>query len=370
MRDPVRIDQVVHILADKDAIGAHVIHTREALRSAGYESEIFAGAAHPEVSHLARPVEALPARPSAGCWLLFHHSIGSAVAEMVRRRSEPKLLDYHNVTPASMVARWAPWVREELELGSEQLHELAPISFFGIAHSHFSEAELLAAGCRSTAVIPPLVDLGALGRDPDPKVLEELSSRRSEGGGDWLFVGRVSPHKAQHDLVKAFACYRRFFDPRARLHLVGTSLGEDYPRALWRFVVRLGLDDVVHLHGPVSAGALAAHYACSDVFVCVSDHEGFCVPLVEAMHLGVPVVAYGSSAVGETVGDGGVVLADKAPMVVATAVHRVVSDPRLRESLVRAGRRRATSFSLDLGMHRWKAAVDKAREVASEKGVA
>ncbi|MHB8330329.1 MAG: glycosyltransferase [Acidimicrobiales bacterium] len=370
MTAPRRIDQVLHILAARDAIGAHVVHTRDALREAGYESDIYASGTQPEVAHLARPLDELPPGPRRHTWLLFHHSTGAAAADVVGRRPEPKLIDYHNVTPASLVAPWAPWLRAELELGTEQLAELARAAFFGIAHSRFSESELQMAGCARTAVVAPLVDLDALHDAADDGVLAALRAERSGGGADWLFVGRVSPHKAQHDLVKAFACYRRYFDPSARLHLVGAPLGDDYPRALTRFCARLGIADAVRLVGSVGDGALAAYYRVADVFVCASDHEGFCVPLVEAMHLGVPVVAYDAAAVGETVGSGGLVLSDKSPVALATAVHRVLSDAPLRDRLIGAGRARARYFSLSAGRLRIAGAVEQAVEAGRRAGVA
>jgi len=368
-RRPTRIDQVVHILAAHDAIGSHVLHVRDALRGAGFESEIFAGDAHPEVRSEARSIDDLPLRSHPGSWLLFHHSTGSAVAEAVLRRPEPKILDYHNITPPSYVQRWAPWMREELELGLEQLRALAPVSFFGIAHSSFSEKELHGAGCTRTAVAAPLVDLGAFDRPADDAVLGARRAERAGGGADWLFVGRISPHKAQHDLVKALDAYRRAYDPRARLLLVGTSLGDDYRRALERFAARLGLADAVRMMGTVSDAALRAYYATADVFVCASEHEGFCVPLVEAMHLGVPVVAFDAAAVGETVGDGGLVVRDKSPMAMAAAVNRAVADPALRAALAGAGPLRARSFSLPAGRARLLAALEAAVVVAGETGV-
>ena len=127
---------------------------------------------------------------------------------------------------------------------------------------------------------------------------------KTKGGSDWLFVGRISPHKAQHDLIKALRASRSFYDAEARLHLVGTSLGTDYPRALERFSARLGVADSVNMAGAVSASVLSAYFASADVFVCASDHEGFCVPLVEAMGRGLPVVAYEAAAVEEAGGAG------------------------------------------------------------------
>ena len=366
-RGVTRIDQVVHILAAHDAIGAHVLHTRDALREAGYESDIYAGDAHPEVREHARALDELSTARSRQRWLLFHHSTGSAVAEAVLRRPEPLILDYHNITPASYVSRWAPAMREELELGREQLDALAPRSFYGIAHSSFSRRELEEAGLAHTDVVAPMFDMTDAAADPE--VTEALGKERATGGADWLFVGRLSPHKAQHDLIKALAAYRRLYDPRARLHLVGTALGADYPRALERFATRLGVAEGVRTPGSVSDEALVSYYRAADVFVCASDHEGFCVPLVEAMHLGLPVVAFDAAAVGETVGDGGLVLPDKTPVRMATAAHRVVDDAALRGSMVHLGRRRAEAFSLGAVRRQLMSALDTAQEVAAELGV-
>jgi glycosyltransferase involved in cell wall biosynthesis len=109
--------------------------------------------------------------------------------------------------------------------------------------------------------------------------------------------------------------------------------------------------------GSVPAGVLAAHYRAADAFVCLSDHEGFCVPLLEAMHHEVPIVAFASSAVPETLGGGGVVVDDKGPVTVAAAVHRVLGDQPLREALAAAGRARLAELSLERGRARLRAAV-------------
>src|SRR5207248_9656296 len=158
--------------------------------------------------------------------------------------------------------------------------------------------------------------------------------------------GRLAPNKAQHDLIKALAAYRRLYDPRARLHLVGTSSSESYRTALVAYADALDLVDAVEFTGSVSDGELAAHYRAADVFVCVSEHEGFCVPLLEAMHHRVPIVAYSAAAVPETVGDAGVLLDAKDAYTVATAVHRVVTDNELRAQLIEAGIERLREFDI------------------------
>ena len=181
----------------------------------------------------------------------------------------------------------------------------------------------------------------------DEAVLSRLQHAKEGGGADWLFVGRVTPNKCQHDVVKAFAAYRRFHDAKARLHIVGGVASEPYAAALRAFVRRLDLADCVFLTGPVSAGALAAHYRAADVYVCLSEHEGFCVPLLESMHHRVPVVAFGVTAVPETLADAGVCLPDKSPALVAEAVDRVLSDDALRAQLLDSGTRRLQDFTLE-----------------------
>jgi glycosyltransferase involved in cell wall biosynthesis len=147
-------------------------------------------------------------------------------------------------------------------------------------------------------------------------------------------------------------------------------MGEDYPRALQRFAQRVGVGEAVRITGMVSAGALAAYYRVADVFVCASEHEGFCVPVVEAMHLGLPVVAHASAALPETVGEAGLVLSDRSPLALATAAHRVVTDSRLRDHLVGAGRARARAFSLEAGRDRMVAAMAEAAPLAASRAQA
>ena len=133
----------------------------------------------------------------------------------------------------------------------------------------------------------------------------------------WLFVGRLAPNKAQHDIVKAFAAYRRFHNADARLHLVGGGREDAYAHTLRRFIHAAGLDDAVTLAGGVSSSELAAYYRAADVFVVCSEHEGFCVPLLEAMHHRVPIVAFAAAAVPETLGEAGLLFDIKDPCTIA-----------------------------------------------------
>ncbi len=341
-----RIDQVIPSLASRDAIGGHVVQLRDLLRSRGFESDIFYGNATPDRLDYGFPVSRLGDRSSTDRVLLYQLSIGSGVADIFRDRGERKFVNYHNITPADLLEAWIPAVGEEVRWGRAQLRDLAPITEFAIADSMYNERELQAAGYRSTTTVPLLLDLDGFAGSPDPTLAARLAGQRAGGGSELLFVGKVSPHKGQHDLVKALAAYRRLYDPQARLRLVGGAISDQYRAAVERFADELGLIDAVEIAGSVTHEELIAYYAAADVFVCLSNHEGFCVPLLEAMYHRVPIVAYTNTAVPETVATAGLVLPDKQPARVAAAIHRVVTDQNLRAALARAASERVASFAL------------------------
>ncbi|MCZ7527383.1 MAG: glycosyltransferase [Acidimicrobiia bacterium] len=330
------------------AVGGHTLEIRRTLHELGAESEIFAEHVHPSMAGLAHDYLRYGRKVAARAddVLLYQMAIGSPVADFVRRRPQRKAVDHHNITPPEFFARWEPDLVHGLAWGRHQLAELAGCASFALADSAFNEAELRALGYRDTAVVPILFDPAVFEREVDEGLLGRLGEAKAAGGADLLFVGRLAPNKAQHDLVKALAAYRRVYDPRARLHLVGGASSEVYVETLRAYAHALGLDDAVDLAGSVPDAQLAAYYRSADVFVSASEHEGFCVPLLEAMHHRVPIVAYAAAAVPETLARAGILLASKAPARVAAAVARVVADRALRASLAEAGAARLEDFSL------------------------
>ncbi|MCU1378912.1 MAG: hexosyltransferase [Acidimicrobiales bacterium] len=343
---PRAIHQLVPSFAPRNAIGNHVLQVQDVIRGMGLDSEIYVADAWREVAHLTRPYRELAG--GDGTWLLYQASTGSPLAEWLQGRPEPRLLNYHNITPASLFAPWEPHIGVELAAGRRQLAELAAGTELAIAVSSYNEGELRAAGYRDTAVVPILLDTSTFDRAEDPAAVERLQAP----GPVWLFVGRLAPNKAQHDLLKALSVYRRVYDPTARLRLVGGSSSHAYATAVKTFVRALQMEDAVEFCGDVSDAELAAHYRAADVFVSTSEHEGFCIPLLEAMHHRLPIVAYGSSAVPETLGSAGLCLRTKEPTRVAAAAHRVITDPAVRAALVAAGTARLADFDLDRNRRR------------------
>jgi len=359
-RRPVRIDQVMPSIVERDAVSRHALEAQQVLRSMGFVSEIYACTMGAGLFGRAHLLAELPRVPGGSQWLCYQSSIGSPAADAVLAHPGPVVVNYHNITPPELVEHWMPSLGEEVRLGRAQLAALASVASIGIAVSEFNKAELDAAGYNSSVVAPLMSDSAGAGASPDPGTLRRLEAAREGGGRDWLFVGQMLPHKAHHDVVKALACARSSVDPDARLHLVGRESCPPYVEALRRFVRDLGLEEAVCFAGSVSAAELAAYFEASDVFVCCSDHEGFCAPLIEALHHELPVVAYGAAAVPETLVDAGLVLTTKEPVLVAAAVDRVTGDDRLRARLIEAGSKRAMDFTLESARSSFRDAIELA----------
>lgn len=337
---PRAVHQLVPNLAVGDAISQQVRTLRRMLRSIGRESEIYAQHVHASLEGEARPLRELRAiDPEA--LLLYHFSIGSEATDVYRMLPNPRALVYHNITPPEFFHGVNEKVASLCASGRAELAELRSTAVAAIADSEFNRAELEALGYRRTVVMPIVLDLERFRERPIAKL--ERSYR--DGHVNFLHVGRVVPNKRLDDVLKVFWYFRRKIEPDSRLFLVGIDVDtEIHSFALREWVEERSLPGVVFTGG-VSPRELATYYRLAHVYLCMSEHEGFCAPLVEAMHHGVPVVAYASSAVPETLGDAGVLVLEKRHAEIAEAVGVLLEDEALRAAIVARGRRRAAEFT-------------------------
>ena len=314
-----------------DAVSRQALAFRERFRGWGWGGRDVAAFIDPRAKGF-EPLRAL--RPAREDRLLIHYSAYAPRLRSVLDLPNRKLLLSHNVTPARWLWDHDPPIALQCELGRRQLPEYAARCELVAGVSHFNADEL-----GSDLVIPPIVDLDWLrmgGQSPHSHVpLGGQSPERHV-----LFVGRLAPHKRQDELIRAFALYRRRHAPDARLLLVGEPLNDAYLRALQELAERVG---GVAIERSLSERELADRYARASVFVCLSEHEGFCIPLLEAFAAGVPVVARPSGGVPETVGDAAL-LTEDGPEVIAELVALVVEDEELRGELVRRGRERLEHY--------------------------
>ncbi len=312
----VGIHQVLAGAAPRDAITNHALCARKVIRAMGFRSEVFADGAHlsRELPPDVMAHDQWDHVVDAGDRAILHYSIHSDAFEYVLDRAARVALHYHNVTPPELMWRDAPHIAFDCMNGRMRLADLAGAVDMSVADSQFNAAEL--------------VDLGF----PDPQVVGILRTsgvvvahrRAADGGPRLLFVGRGAPNKCQHDLVLAIAALRDI-GVYANLRLVGSwGSNRGYLDRCQRLAEACGVQDQVHILNSVSDEDMAVEFAHADLFLCLSEHEGYGVPLVEAMEAGLPVVAYGAGAVPETVGTGGLLLDDKSPSMVAEAVAAVL----------------------------------------------
>lgn len=346
MRESVRIVQLLPCLAYGDAIGNDTLAIRDVLTGMGYDTAIYAEVIDRRLPvNTAQSVELMPSLTDEDV-ILYHGSTGSKLNYDFPQMRGRKVMIYHNITPHEMFAGYDPSAERNMIDGIQGMKYLSDKVDHCIADSEFNRQELLRMGFTCPIdVCPIIIPFADYEKRPDQAVLRRY---RNDDSTNLLFVGRVAPNKKQEDIIRAFSLYRRHYDPHARLFLVGSYDGmEKYYDRLRRYVDRLALQQAVFFTGKIRFEAILSYYRLADAFVCMSEHEGFCVPLVEAMYFDVPILAYNSTAIPDTLGGSGVLLPEKDPALAAACIDRVLRDDAARAHLIKGQRRRLEDFSYE-----------------------
>jgi L-malate glycosyltransferase len=326
----IRIHQVLATLGYGDAIGHEVLGIQRVLRAAGYESEIFVETADHRLEPQTRDYRELVDFSHRDNLLLHHFSLGSKASRTAYALPDRMALIYHNITPPEYFVGVHRTLARQTFRGRRELRAYAGRCDLAMGDSEFNRQDLEALGFPRTAVLPVVPDFSHLDREPNWLVARDFDD-------EWtniVFVGRVIANKKIEDLICWFHAYHTIFNPRSRLLLVGAQSGfERYLASLHQLVGRLAASHV-HFIGHVSDEELVAFYECADLFLCASEHEGFCVPIVEAFYKRVPVLAYAATAVPSTMDGAGVLFEDRDPIHVATLMDAIVSDTVLQDQIV------------------------------------
>jgi glycosyltransferase involved in cell wall biosynthesis len=326
----IAVHQVLASLGYGDAIGHEVLGIQRVLREAGCESEIFVEYADPRLDHLTVDYLDLPQASHPDNILIHHFSIGSHASRIAYALPDRMVLVYHNITPPEYFIDIHPVLVQQCYLGRRELGLYASRCDLALGDSEYNRQELEAAGFPRTDVLPVVPGFSHLAGPADYGGARAFD----DNWVNLLFVGRMIPSKKIDDVIRWFTAYKRWFSKRARLLLVGSHGGfERYAAALHELVARLDIPDV-HFQGHVSNEELIAYYEIADVFVCASEHEGFCVPLIEAFYMGVPVVAYAATAVPATMDGGGVLLETKDPLTAAGVIHELATNTTFEERVI------------------------------------
>jgi glycosyltransferase involved in cell wall biosynthesis len=325
----------------RDAVGNDVLNMQRLLGEQCHEVVLFSShwvKNSDRTRNILEAEEFLNGDPSAV--LIYHHAIGwEQGVDLVQRMKCRRVVRYHNVTPGRFFAGYAPAAVKTCRDGRAQL---APLAKAGcelyLSASAFNQSELVQLGADPACccVLPPFHQVDQLATAAaDPEVLRLCQ----DGAVNILFVGRRAPNKGHRFLIDAFATYVEYYQPRARLLLVGK---EDisllsYANQLRAQVQERDLHEQVLFIQEASEAALRAYYQAAHVFLVTSEHEGFCVPVIEAMAMRVPVVAYATSALPETIGDAGLVWEEPDPFILAGSINCLVREPEVRARITERG---------------------------------
>ena len=342
------VDQFVHTLQYGDAISGEALTIKRVLRELGHDSEIVSLNTHEKYKGLNISLkEFLNGRADKCSLAINHYSISSPLNDVyINLRTAKRGLIYHNVTPPSWFSSYNHRVSEDLKKGRADLEKLKSITDLAIADSGFNKEELLEIGFESPQVLPLPLDPVRWSGPSNAGISSILSSH---GGPNVLHVGRMAPNKCVQDIIKAFYFFHHKFSPKSRLWLIGSDTDTElYSFELRRLVSELRLKDAVTFAGSVSDDELKAFYEQADLYLCMSEHEGFCVPAIEALHFEIPLIYFEGSALPETLGNGAVGVKDKDPLKLACLMNELLENNNLREELKLNAKKELSRFSIDI----------------------
>lgn len=352
------LHQIIPTLRSGDAVGATTLKIREALRSFGYESEIFRERCSPDLRDDSLPVERYLEHSASGRTVIYHYSIGSEIGRFVYHLPDRLILVYHNISPPEPFIDVHNHVVGELYHGRKQLAQFAGRCAMAVGDSEFNRRELEEMGFSRTGVLPLAIDFEVLDGDPDPFIMESYRDHRK----NFLFVGRIVPNKGLDDLIKLYAHYKKWVSHDSRLLIVGDWSGfERYRMQLLRLIADIDLPDVV-MPGRVDAAQLRAFYQLASAYVSLSRHEGFCVPLLEAMHYRIPVMARAAAAVPETMAGAGVLVNELNFAEMAELLEMLATPGPLRDGIIAGQDRRLARYRAEPFADQLRQVIAAARE--------
>lgn len=337
----MRINQWVPAAHKGDAIGDGARRVRDLLRSMGHASEIFALTIDDDLRHEIQPFSDPASK--RGDITIFHFALPSPMSAAFASLPHGRVLQYHNVTPARFFASYAPSLFRLASIARDELASLAPASDLALGDSEYNRQELEDLGFTHTGVLPIAVNTDRLTKAPRHPVLEDILD---DGLVNFLFVGRIAPNKKIEDHIRLAEQYKRYIDAYYRFIFVGRyDVVPQYYATIRALLSEYKmLEDRFIFTGPVPDVELAAYYRASSVYISLSEHEGFCVPLVEAMAMDVPVLAYGAAAVPDTLGGAGVQFAPKDLEYAAELLGMLAFEDSPREDVLAGQRRRLQDF--------------------------
>lgn len=343
----MKIIQMVPCLSYGDAISNDMIALDAALQKNGYDSYIYTETiADRRVSADNVILPETWEKLSSDDVIIYHIAVAWHMIDWIIQANCRKIAVYHNITPAHFYRGYNDVAYSACNIGLEEVKRLNNAFDYCLADSEFNKEDLVSYGYSCPIdVLPILIPFGDYQKKPDQSVIGTYSGL---SGHNILFVGRVVPNKKFEDVIVAFAMYKKYYDSEARLFLVGSFQEEDiYYRRLKSYIAEIGVNDVI-FPGHIPFSQILAYYHLADLFLCMSEHEGFCVPLIEAMCFDKPIIAYDCTAIGGTLNGSGILLKEKNPLETAGVMNYVLSSEQLKSDIIIGERKRLRDFDHDV----------------------
>lgn len=333
------INQLLPAMSYGDAVSNSALNMQKTMQEAGIKSKIYAEHIHPKLSSLVQPAHLIPKDQP----VIYHVAIGCDLAYEIPKFSGKKMILYHNITPSKYFRGYDEQSADLCDKGRDELAFLKEYIDVAFADSEYNRMELDKLGYKNTHVTPIIINYEDYENNYNKELLNKL--QKSKLGTDILFVGRLAPNKKQEDIIKTFFFYKKYFDIDARLFLVGSyNRMERYYEQLKRLVEQLELEDV-YITGHVPFSEILTYYKNADIFLNMSEHEGFCVPILEAMKFEIPILSYKEAAVPETMGNGGLLFLKKDYQSIAALIKVIEDDKQLQNKVIRNQKNRLDYFS-------------------------
>lgn len=339
----VRVHQILPRFEMGDAISYHSLYIRDTLDEANYTNSIYASSVEENSKHICSELEHFDEFiDNRDDVLIFHFSVYDESYKKLLESKNKKILVYHNVTPPEMIEKYNKEVAEICRKGKALLPELKLVDL-AVADSEFNRQDLLNCGFEEhrTRVLPIKPMLNRFDAFKDDKA---MAKRLCDGRLNMLYVGRVYPNKGIFDLVRIFACLNRYVNARTRMLVAGSCL-KDYLADVISLVREYGIEKEFFILDKVTDQELGTLFRYSHMYISMSDHEGFCVPIVEAMSFDLPVLAYDAGAVADTMGGAGVLVKEKNPEDIAVLADMILTESGIRDQILARQKKRIDFFT-------------------------
>jgi len=313
-----------------DAIGNEALEIRNYLRDIGIKSNIFVLFYHPKYSDQVINYLEYDKYSSDKNIVIYHFSIGSKITKKFLRIPDKKVIIYHNITPHHFFLDYHRILSKDCYKGRIELKSLSNEVDLALGDSEYNEKELKEAGFKKTGVLPLVMNFEKFESPPIPVLKDMFHDNKT----NILYVGRIIPNKKVEDVIRTFHIYNKYFNKASRLFIVGENRGfERYFSALLNMVDKLTVKNI-HFTGHIPEDELISYFKLSDIYLHMSEHEGFCAPVPESFFLNIPVIAFNKGAVKETMNNGGILLNKKNFLETAALIDRIVSNDELRKKIL------------------------------------